>query len=218
MSFLHRRRARITTTVPHGTTAAGDGAPAAARQRPITPPRYRRVCLLVLGALAGVAIPCHRANAQCASLLDDGSFEEYRGRGGRWFAEGKAGVDQQKGRSRRGGNNAWADNTTGWNAIKQRVSLTKGNLYTLTVHVKTSSNVTDGYFGFRDSGHHPVAEIKFAAQPAYKEMRVQFRAVRTGIHYVFAGIWARAPRTWLLVDDIRLDGPCGDNNAVPADP
>jgi hypothetical protein len=174
---------------------------------------------LAWGVIAGlVLIPCRMANAQCASMLDDGSFEEFRGRGGRWFAEGKAGIDRQKGRSHRGDNNAWAMNNTGWNAIRQRVSLTKGNLYTLTVFVKTSSNVADGYFGFRDSGQHPVSEIKFASHPAYKEMRVRFRPVRTGIYYVFAGFWAPARSAWILVDDMRLDGPCGDTNLVPADP
>ena len=181
--------------------------------------KYPVVRLLVWGAITGlVLIPCHAARAQCANMLNDGGFEEYRGRGGPWFAEGKAGVDRQKGRSHNGENNAWAQNSTGWNAIKQRVVLSKGSLYTLTAFVKTSSNVTDGYFGFRDTGQHPISERKFASQPGYKEMRVQFRPVRTGTYHVFAGFWAPNRSAWILIDDMRLDGPCGDNNSVPADP
>lgn len=180
--------------------------------------RYLRFQFLVWGMIGGLAlISAQTAVAQCTSMLKDGDFEEYRERGGPWFAEGKAGIDRKRGLSYRGDNNAWIKNSTGWNAIKQRVNLSAGKLYTLTAFVHTSQNVSDGYFGFRDTGQHPVSEIKFGSLSVYKELRVQFRPTRTASYYIFVGFWAPNQDAWVLVDNMHLDGPCQDVNAVPGD-
>jgi hypothetical protein len=102
-----------------------------------------------------------------------------------WFAEGGAGIDIERRLSYHGRNNAWARNTTGWDAIRQTVRLSEGVTYTLKAFVRTSSNVHDGYFGFRDAAQRPVSELKFGPFPAYRELRVRFRPNRTASYNVF---------------------------------
>src|SRR5438045_3081311 len=106
----------------------------------------------------------HGAISQCACPLRDGNFEEAQElkRITWWKGEGSAGVEFKKSQSYAGSNNGWVRSETGrWNAIKQAVHLEAGFTYTLTAFIKTSDNVRDGYFGFRDASQHPVSEIKF---------------------------------------------------------
>jgi hypothetical protein len=169
----------------------------------------------------GIGLSFHPpAMAQCTSLLRDGDFEDQRSDGrlrGPWIAEGRAGIDFHRALSHRGDNNAWARNRSGWNAIRQAVHLSAGVPYMVSVFIRTSGNVKDGYFGFRDSAQHPVSETKFGPLPAYGELRVKFRPTRDGTYNVFAGFWAPNQDAWIQIDDVRLDAPCNDTAAIPAE-
>lgn len=83
-----------------------------------------------------------------------------------WRAEGRSGIDIRRGLSHTGANNAWARQTSGWHAIRQRVTLNAGIAYTLSGWIRTSDNVGAGYFGFRGTDQRPVAETRFGPLPA----------------------------------------------------
>jgi hypothetical protein len=152
-------------------------------------------------------------HASCASPLDDGGFEQQTTGSvlKPWFREGQAGIDLNKGLSLTGRNNAWIRNSKGWNGIRQPVKLTAGSTYTVTARVRTSGNLSDGYFGFRNAQQKPVAEIKFGAMASYKELKAVFRPQQSGTYYVFTGLWALNQDTWAQVDEFRMTGgSCAD--------
>lgn len=157
--------------------------------------------------------------ASCASVLRDGDFETQRSAtvSTPWIAEGRAGIDIRRRLSYHGNNNAWARNNTGWNAIRQPVRLFAGQNYTLKAFVRTSGNVTDGYFGFREQNQHPVAEIKFGPLPSYQELTVQFHPDATGVYNIFTGFWAPNQDAWIQIDNIRVIFPCEDVILNPVD-
>jgi hypothetical protein len=178
----------------------------------------RRLQSLILGVSLGIALSVHPpAAAQCVSPLRDGDFEAQRSGAVStpWIAEGRTGIDVRRGLSHRGGNNAWARNNSGWNAIRQPARLTAGVSYTVHAFIRTSGNVRDGYFGFRDAAQHPVSERKFGPLPEYGELRVQFRPPRTGTYNVFAGFWAPNADAWIQVDDVQIGFPCDDVQLNP---
>jgi len=125
--------------------------------------------LVAIASITFLALKPTSVYASCASPLDDGGFEQQTTGSilKPWFREGKAGIDINKGLSFTGRNNAWIRNNKGWNGIRQPVKLTAGSTYTVTARVRTSGNLTDGYFGFRNAQQKPVAEIKFGAMATY---------------------------------------------------
>jgi hypothetical protein len=188
------------------------------REIPISSPR--RFQILVVGWIAGLfLIPLPAAWAQCASVLRDGNFESQRSGtvNAPWVSEGRTGIDIRRSLSHGGANNAWARHNTGWNAIRQTVRLSAGVNYTLRGFVRTSGNVQDGYFGFRDSAQRPVSEIKYGPLPTYQELRVQFRPTRTDTYNLFTGFWAPNADGWIQIDDLRVDFPCEDVVLNPVD-
>ncbi|MCU0239431.1 MAG: hypothetical protein MUC29_08315 [Pyrinomonadaceae bacterium] len=150
--------------------------------------------------------------SQCVAPMKDGDFEQQRSNtpSSPWVAEGQAGIDRNKGNSQKGRNNAWARNTTGWNAIRQTVRLYAGTTYTLKGYIRSSSNVTDGYFGFRGADQKPVSEIKFGSSTAYKELKVTFKPSRTGNYNIFAGFWSPNADSWIQIDNVSIAFPCDD--------
>ena len=169
--------------------------------------------LVAIASIASLTLIPTSVHASCASPLDDGGFEQQTSGAvlRPWFREGQAGIDINKGLSLSGRNNAWIRNSKGWNGIRQSVKLTAGSTYTLTARVRTSGNLTDGYFGFRNAQQKPVAEIKFGAMASYKELKVVFRPQQSGTYYVFTGLWALNQDTWAQVDEFRMTGgSCAD--------
>ena len=169
-----------------------------------------------LAAGACLALPSI-ASAQCVTPVRDGSFEGQprRSVAAPWTAEGGAGISHVRELSFSGVNSAWARNTRGWSALRQRVHLTAGYLHRLSAAVRTSSNVRAGYLGFRDANQRPVGAMKFGRQSAYSTLEVSYRPTRTGYYYVFAGLWALGEDSWIRVDDVRLTAPCDDNPGQP---
>ena len=178
---------------------------------------FRNLMLALIGVLC--LTPSHTAMALCTSVLKDGNFEGQRRDivSTPWISEGRTGIDIQRGLSYRGSNNAWARHNTDWNAIRQSVRLSAGQVYTLKAFVRSSDNVHDGYFGFRDINQRPVSEIKFGPMPMYQELRVEFRPAKTGTYNVFAGFWAPNQDAWIQVDHVRVDFPCDDVILNPVD-
>ena len=172
---------------------------------------------LVMALAAGLSlVTASPTFAQCVStLLRDADFEEQHTQALRrpWYPEGSAGVDFGESHS------AFARSSTGWNAIRQPVSLKAGVTYTLRALVRTSGNVSSGYFGFRDAAQHPVREIPFGRLPNYTELTVQYRPVQNGLYFVFTGFWAPGQEAWIQMDHYRLDEvpfSCNDVQLVPA--
>ena len=150
--------------------------------------------------------------AQCVAKPNDGSFENQLTDVIRmpWVVEGRGGIDRGKNLGQSGRNNAWIRNNTGWNGIRQAVRLNAGDTYTLKGFVRTSGNVRDGYFGFRDSYQKPVSEIKYGPLPSYTQLKVQYRPTVSGTYYIFTGIWALNQDSWAQTDNFVLLYPCGD--------
>ncbi|AKJ00188.1 uncharacterized protein DUF4185 [Archangium gephyra] len=122
-----------------------------------------------------------------------------------WYAEGNAGIDRNLGYARTGAHNAWVRNATGWNAIKQEVSVVPNTLYTLRAWLKTSSNFNDGYFGARMLNGGPILGETHLTQPlaGYTQVTVQFNSGANHSVELFAGLWATSD-TWMQVDDFSL--------------
>ena len=150
--------------------------------------------------------------AMCVWRPNDPSFEQQRSRtvSRPWALEGAGGIDIGKGLSKSGPNNAFVRNSQGCNAIRQRVVLQAGSRYTINAYVRTSSNVRDGYFGFRNANQKPVAEIKYGPSLQYSPVKVSFVPTVTGDYFIFAGIWAVNGDSWAQFDNFRLDYPCND--------
>ena len=182
-----------------------------------TPRRYR-MSILAAVVTGAVLIPTSTALAQCAAVLEDGDFEQQRtgAVSSPWIAEGVAGIDIGRGLSFIGANNAWARNSTGWNAIRQPVMLAAGGDYTLRGWIRTSTSLSAGYFGFRWIDQRPVSEIAYAYVPGYRELRVRFRPLFSGLYYVFAGFWALGQDTWAQIDGMELQFPCNDQVFRPS--
>ncbi|MEH2074799.1 MAG: hypothetical protein V7K57_10470 [Nostoc sp.] len=159
------------------------------------------------------------AQASCASPLDGGNFEGQTSKrvSSPWIGEGRVGIDRGLGYSNFGKNNAWMRNASGWNGIRQRVRLQPNTQYKLTAYVRTSGNVTDGYFGVRDARQKVFSEIKFGSLPRYTPLTLSFRTDSKTEYNIFTGFWALGQDSWVQVDDYRLTGgSCEDVELVPA--
>jgi hypothetical protein len=123
-----------------------------------------------------------------------------------WYVQGSAGIDRGLGFARTGLNNAWARNSSGWNAIKQEVAVAPNTNYTLTGWIRTSANHADGYFGARLLNGGPIlSEYRFNQPLAnYTRLTVQFNSGSNHSVEVFAGLWALNGDSWIQVDDISL--------------
>ncbi|MDZ7962991.1 MAG: hypothetical protein RMY34_34885 [Aulosira sp. DedQUE10] len=160
-----------------------------------------------------------QAQASCTSPLTSGDFEaQTRQRlSSPWVGEGRVGVDIGLGYSNGGKNNVWMRNTSGWNGIRQRVRLQPNTQYKLTAYIRTSGNVTDGYFGVRDARQKVFSEIKFGSLPRYTPLTLSFRTGNKTQYNIFTGFWALGQDSWVQVDDYSLTGgSCADVELVPA--
>lgn len=122
-----------------------------------------------------------------------------------WYGDGNTGVDRNLGFAHTGANNAWARNTTGWNAIKQEVPVEPNTNYTLTAWLKTSSNQNNGYFGARVLNNGPILnEIHLNAPMAnYTQRTVTFNSGNNHSIEIFAGTSADGD-TWIQADNFSM--------------
>jgi hypothetical protein len=179
--------------------------------------KFRLLSLLSIFSILGLSISATvltssftPVSALCGTPLQNGYFSQSKSTSTQsyWETEGQvnfpliAGASQYK-------HYALVQNKSGWNAIRQRVRLSKGSTYKLTANVLTSANLTDGYFGFRNTQQQPVSEIKFNANN--RKLTVLFRPQTTGYYYVFAGLWANSGDTSMQVFNVNLSGGTCDD-------
>lgn len=164
-----------------------------------------RFCGLLGGLLL---LGCNSATGQCAvQNLLKGDFVNFNQRTDvrkPWYVEGKVWILR---------GNAQSDHTTGWNAIHQSVSLLANKPYALTASVRTSTNMRDGYLGFRGMGLPNPAQMKFGPLPTSKTVRVTFTPVKAGNYDVFIGYKALDKDAAIEMGDLRLvslSGGCDD--------
>ncbi|BAY98914.1 hypothetical protein NIES37_28920 [Tolypothrix tenuis PCC 7101] len=170
-------------------------------------------------AVISLSFPSTKTPASCAAPLNGGDFEAQTNQriSSPWVGEGRVGVDIGLGYSNRGKNNVWMRNVSGWNGIRQRVRLQPNTQYKLTAYIRTSGNVTDGYFGVRDAQQKVFSEIKFGSLPRYTPMTLSFRTGNETVYNIFTGFWALGQDSWVQVDDYSLTGgSCEDVQLVPA--
>lgn len=174
----------------------------------------------VITTLVTLSFSATQTHASCAAPLSGGNFEGQTSQrvSSPWVGEGRVGIDVGAGYSHSGRNNAWMRNVSGWNGIRQRVRLQPNTQYVLTAYVRTSGNVTDGYFGVRDARQKVFTELKFGSLPRYTPLTLRFRTGNESVYNIFTGFWALGQDSWVQVDDYRLSGgSCDDVNLVPAD-
>ncbi len=123
-----------------------------------------------------------------------------------WYANGNAGIDRNLGFAHTGSNNAWARNTSGWNALKQEIAVEPNSSYTLTGWIRTSASHGDGYFGARAAGNGPILNEVHLTQAygSYAEQSVTFNTGNRHSVEIYAGFWAHDVDTWMRMDDIRV--------------
>jgi hypothetical protein len=142
------------------------------------------------------------------NLVDDSGFENQTKSSvisPPWFAEGAGlkGVYNQM-----SGKNAFLRATSGWNAITQKIAANPSTQYTAQARIKTSPNVTDGYFGVRDGNGMVVTEVKFGPLSDGDPPRVfSFQGAMRYLGYdpmmtLFVGFWAPGQDAWIEIDDI----------------
>ena len=153
-------------------------------------------------------IGINQAQASCAAPYSNLDFEQQPS--SYWQTEGRAGFDIKKGYSFKGENNAWMRNVSGWNGIRQQVRLKPNSNYILEAYVRTSGNVTDGYFGVRDTQQKVWSELKFANLSEYTKLTLQFRTGNASTYNIFTGLWALGQDSWVQVDGFSLKGPSPD--------
>jgi hypothetical protein len=163
-----------------------------------------RLGFMLWGLMAALALGApHVAAAQCVqpSALRDGNFAEQRldkALRPPWVAEGNAGF----------GNRAWAGRKTGWNALRQQLTLSAGVTYTLTATLRTSDDLRagDGDVGFHD-GRNPVAHKTFGPLKNFSDWSVRFTPNQRGPYKVYIGFVSRTDKSWILVERVRLEEP-----------
>ncbi len=122
-----------------------------------------------------------------------------------WYVQGIGGIDRNLGFGHSGANNGYVRNTSGWNALKQEVSVEPNTSYTLSAWLKTSANLNDGYFGARQlNGGAILNEIHLTASlPNYTLRTVTFNSGNNHSIELYAGTWATVD-TWMQMDDFSL--------------
>jgi hypothetical protein len=121
-----------------------------------------------------------------------------------WYLEGNGGIDRNLGQARSGQDNGFVRNSSGWNALKQRVAVQPYTDYTLRGWVRTSANNTAGYFGARGLNNGPIlGEVPFGALAAYTEQVVSFNSGPNSVVEIYGGLWANGD-TWAQLDDVSL--------------
>ncbi len=142
-------------------------------------------------------------------LLDAG-FEWQRSRaiGWPWNAEGAiTGIDLNLGFQLAGANNGFAwTRDTGWQAITQYVPVpTEDCYFRFSGWVRSSPNVTAGYFGVRDAATNQVlSEVPFQRLGAYTYLDVPVFTRCAAAVRPFVGYWGPGGDSWIQVDDLRL--------------
>lgn len=126
-----------------------------------------------------------------------------------WIKEGNdpAGVDRAQNKSRSGSNNGWlAGSGSGWNAIKQQISVQANTSYRLSVWVRNSGNLANGagYFGVKTTGGAVVQEISYGSSGTYTQLSLDFNSGSNTTLAIHCGYYGPGTASWEQVDDWSL--------------
>jgi hypothetical protein len=93
-----------------------------------------------------------------------------------------------------------------WTAIAQDVTVNANTDYHLTVFVRPSSNVSEGYFGAQDPSGNVLNEVKYAGTGGdYRQLTVDFNSNDNTVVHLYVGAWSILGATsWVNIDDVSL--------------
>lgn len=118
---------------------------------------------------------------------------------------GYFGIHRGIGTSRSGTANAWiATNGSGWNALKQSITVVPNQNYRMTVWVQTSSNLTYGYVGLRTTAGSLIGEQAHGASSSYVVYTVNFNSGNNSNLLLQMGYWGNGASTWERFDDVSI--------------
>ncbi len=121
-----------------------------------------------------------------------------------WYVVGEGGIDRNLGQARTGLDNGYVRNSSGWNAIKQKVVVQPNTNYTLKGWVRTSGNNNNGKFGARLPNDGPIlSETSYTSLANYTELTVTFNSGSNAYVELYNGIWATGDM-WSQLDDVSL--------------
>lgn len=120
-----------------------------------------------------------------------------------WAVHGNGGIDQATW-AFTADRNGFVRYNRGWHDLHQTVSVTPHTAYTLSGWLRTSPNNDNGFFGVRDPGGPPFAEVNFGAVGGWMKFTVTFNSGSRSSVEVFAGIWTDNGDMWLQLDDFAL--------------
>jgi hypothetical protein len=172
--------------------------------------------LFLCGGL--VLIPCHTAMGQCAvvNILSDGNlgnpeYEELY----QWrvHPDGEV-VKLWEGYTR------FPPTVGVFHDIHQMVFLEANKKYELTAIVRTSPNVHEGFFGFKNAGIPKPIQKQFGPLTAFTTLSIPIAPPQTGNYEVFIGYWARDKEASINVKSMRLlqTYPSGCQDSIPPAP
>lgn len=120
-----------------------------------------------------------------------------------WAVRGNGGIDNGTW-SFTADRNAFVRYNSGWHDLHQVVPVARNTSYRLTGWLRTSANNDNGFFGVRDPGGAPFAEVNFRAVGAWTRFTVTFNSGNRTSAEVFAGIWTDNGDMWLQADDFAI--------------
>ncbi|WP_084959241.1 DUF4185 domain-containing protein [Thermoactinospora rubra] len=120
-----------------------------------------------------------------------------------WACRGNCGVDKATW-AFTADRNGFVRYNRGWHDLHQAVTVAPNTTYTLTGWLRTSPNNDNGFFGVRDPGGLPFAEVNFRAVNSWTRFTVRFNSGNRTSVEVFAGIWTDNGDMWLQHDDFAL--------------
>ena len=127
-----------------------------------------------------------------------------------WVLEGKGGIDYNNGFARSGKNSAYLRFNSGWNGLRQQITLLPNTDYTLSMYVRTGKdNVRfgTGYYGIRKGdGATVLAESTFnrSDDTEHTLVTLDFNSGDQTTAYVFVGSWMNNGDAWLQIDDVSI--------------
>lgn len=120
-----------------------------------------------------------------------------------WAVTGNGGIDHNTW-SFTADRNGFVRYNRGWHDLHQVITVARNTNYRLTGWLHTSSNSDNGFFGARDPGGPPFAEVNFHAVGQWTRFTVTFNSGNRTSAEVFAGIWTDNGDMWLQVDDVAV--------------
>ncbi len=127
-----------------------------------------------------------------------------------WVFEGTAskGISKGTGSAHTDSNNAWIRTSdSSWSALKQSVTVTANTNYVLSGWIKTSSNVTSGYFGVRNSNGTVLKEVKYGKLGEYTKLTISFNSGSNTSVTIFGGFWGAGSDSWVNIDSLTFLKP-----------